>query len=909
MKRLFLLAAAIVVMASQVLAASGVINCRGRVVDEQGQPVIGATIQVPGTSVGTATDIDGQFSIKVSKGETIVITSIGYKPLKLKSAAQLGEIGLEIESTMLNDVVVTQSVAKTRETPVALSEVSAATIDVKLGNQEFPEVLKTTPGVWATKDGGGFGDSKINMRGFQAANVAVMINGVPVNDMEWGGVYWSNWAGLSDVTSSMQTQRGLGASIISTPSVGGTINIITRSLDAKKGGSVWYGMGNDGMHQEGISFSTGLMDNGWAITFLGSHRKGDGYIQGTDFEGYNYFINISKRINDAHQLSLTAFGAPQNHNKRSSQDGLTIEGWQDVRNWMGDDLRYKYNPTFGYDKYGNVRSSNRNFYHKPQISLNHIWQINHKSSLSTALYMSIARGGGYSGQGRGTYNGTSLSNSSWYGASNGVVNTLFRKADGTFAYDEIQEMNANSTTGSNMVMSRSNNDHEWYGVVSTYRNELLPQKLVLTAGIDVRYYIGRHNNKIVDLYDGEYFMDDSSRKNVKAVNNAAAADPNWKYEKLGVGDVVYRDYVGHTAQEGAFAQVEYSMLDKRLNFVLSGSINNTTYWRIDHFYYDKAHEKSDKLNFLGGSVKGGANFNIDRYNNVYFNLGYISRAPFYSGGAFLSSAVSNATNPDAVNEKIMSYEIGYGFRNPVFAANLNAYYTRWMDKTTTRSGEITSGEHAGDRYFFNMQGVDARHMGVEVNFTYRPTRWFELQGMLSWGDYIWDSNATGYFYNQLGQPLSDLRGNLASGVMEADHAYATLNQKGIKVGGSAQTTGSIGATFRPFKGFRIGADWVVNARNYSDYQVSSSNYTANSTISVADPWEIPWGNQLDLHASYSFKMGGLKATFYGNVNNLFNHYYVMDAYTSTSETGSWDNAYRVFYSFGRTYSVRLKVNF
>lgn len=909
MKRLFLLAAAIVVMATQVLAASGVINCRGRVVDEQGQPVIGATIQVPGTSVGTATDIDGQFSIKVSKGETIVITSIGYKPLKLKSAAQLGEIGLEIESTMLNDVVVTQSVAKTRETPVALSEVSAATIDVKLGNQEFPEVLKTTPGVWATKDGGGFGDSKINMRGFQAANVAVMINGVPINDMEWGGVYWSNWAGLNEVTSSMQTQRGLGASIISTPSVGGTINIITRSLDAKKGGSVWYGMGNDGLHQEGISFSTGLMDNGWAVTFLGSHRKGDGYIQGTDFEGFNYFINISKRINDAHQLSLTAFGAPQNHNKRSSQDGLTIEGWQDVRNWMGDDLRYKYNPTFGYDKYGNVRSSNRNFYHKPQISLNHIWQINHKSSLSTALYMSIARGGGYSGQGRGTYNGTSLSNSSWYGASNGVVNTLFRKADGTFAYDEIQEMNANSTTGSNMVMSRSNNNHEWYGVVSTYRNELLPQKLVLTAGLDIRYYIGRHNNKIVDLYDGEYFMDDSSRKNVKAVNNAAAADPNWKYEKLGVGDVVYRDYVGHTAQEGAFAQAEYSMLDKRLNFVLSGSINNTTYWRIDHFYYDKAHEKSDKLNFLGGSVKGGANFNIDRYNNVYFNLGFISRAPFYSGGAFLSSAVSNATNPDAVNEKIMSYEIGYGFRNPVFAANLNAYYTRWMDKTTTRSGEITSGEHAGDRYFFNMQGVDARHMGVEVNFTYRPTRWFELQGMLSWGDYIWDSNATGYFYNQLGQPLSDLRGNLASGVMAADHAYATLNQKGIKVGGSAQTTGSIGATFRPFKGFRIGADWVVNARNYSDYQVSSSNYTANSTISVADPWEIPWGNQLDLHASYSFKMGGLKATFYGNVNNLFNHYYVMDAYTSTSETGSWNNAYRVFYSFGRTYSVRLKVNF
>ena len=95
--------------------------------------------------------------------------------------------------------------------------------------------------------------------------------------------------------------------------------------------------------------------------------------------------------------------------------------------------------------------------------------------------------------------------------------------------------------------------------------------------------------------------------------------------------------------------------------------------------------------------------------------------------------------------------------------------------------------------------------------------------------------------------LKDLRGNLASGVLAEDHAYTTLNQKGIKVGGSAQTTASLGVTFRPFKGFRIGADWVVNARNYSDYQVSSSNYTANSDISVAEPWKIPWGNQVDLN--------------------------------------------------------------
>ena len=233
---------------------------------------------------------------------------------------------------------------------------------------------------------------------------------------------------------------------------------------------------------------------------------------------------------------------------------------------------------------------------------------------------------------------------------------------------------------------------------------------------------------------------------------------------------------------------------------------------------------------MGGTVKAGANYNIDRNNNVYVNAGYISRAPFFSGGAFLSSTVSNATNPDAINEKIMSYEVGYGYHSPVFSANLNAYHTTWMDKTATRSGDITAGEHAGDRYYFNMQGVDARHMGVELEFRYRPFSWIDVEGMFSWGDWEWASNATGYFYNQNGQPLANLQGVVASGIMAPDHAKATLNQKGVKVGGSAQTTGSLGLNFRPFKGFRIGADWVVNARNYSDYQISSSNYSPNLNL-------------------------------------------------------------------------------
>ena len=351
MKRLFFLMTAILMTMSLNFAAAKDLKCHGTVVDETGEPIIGATVSVTNGVAAAATDIDGKFAVSVPNGtKSLTITFVGYKSADVAAKANMGVITLEVESQMLQDVVVTQSIAKTRVTPIAISSIDATTIDVKLGNQEFPEVLKTTPGVWTTKDGGGFGDAKTNMRGFKSANVAVLINGIPVNDMEWGGVYWSNWAGLSDVTSSIQAQRGLGAAILSAPSVGGTINIVTQSLDAKKGGNLWYGMGNDGMNQYGFKVSTGLMDNGWAITLLGSRKWGDGYVQGTFFNSYNYFANISKRINESHQLSFTAFGAPQKHNKRSSADGLTINEWQNVREYMDGDSPYKYNPTFGYER-------------------------------------------------------------------------------------------------------------------------------------------------------------------------------------------------------------------------------------------------------------------------------------------------------------------------------------------------------------------------------------------------------------------------------------------------------------------------------------------------------------------------------------------------------------------------------
>lgn len=789
---------AMMLMVGTAATAIAQTTVKGQVVDaDTEEPLIGAAVTVEGTSQGSVTDIDGYFNQKVTRNATLVIKYLGYKEFRKKISQQgtvdLGVIKLSADAIALNDVTITSSVAVARKTPVAVSTIDPVFIEEKLGTQEFPEILKSTPGVYATKQGGGYGDSKINMRGFKTENIAVMINGVPMNDMEWGGIYWSNWAGLSDVTRSMQTQRGLGASKVSAPSVGGSINIVTKTIDAKKGGSVSYALGNDGYNKMMFTVSTGLSKTGWALSVLGSKTWGDGYIQGTEFEAYNWFVNIAKRFNDNHQLSFTAFAAPQWHNQRSNYDGLFIDSWQSIaKNYMNGDSPYKYNATYGFGRHGERKTSAYNKFNKPQLSLNHLWQINNKSSLSTALYASIGRGYGYAGQGL-----TSDDRNAWYGSSNGTLNTKFRKSDGTFAYDEIYDLNEASDHGSIMAMSKSKNEHNWYGLLSTYTTKF-GENFDFYGGIDMRYYKGTHTNELVDLYGGEYYVDSSSRRNVLAENNSAAANPAFVNQKLKVGDVVYRDYDGFVVSEGAFAQIEYNK--DNLSAFVSGSFSNTGNWRYDRFYYDAAHAKSKTINFIGWTAKGGLNYNLGEHHNVFGNIGYISRAPFFSGGAFLQSTTSNMTNPDAVNEKIFSVEFGYGFRSKFFTANLNIYHTKWMDKTMSKGIEVMDNGKFVDRMGLNMSGVDAIHQGIELDFVAKPLYWLDVTGMLSIGNWRWASNSKGYFYDSSGQPVAKYgkndAGNVeivhASGIQSEDHASMTVNLKDVKVGGSAQTTAALG---------------------------------------------------------------------------------------------------------------------
>jgi hypothetical protein len=183
MKKLILFFAAILV--TGIGFAQNTIT--GTVVDsEVGTGLPGASVVVKGSSEGVSTDFDGVFSINADSGSTLVISYIGYESVEVSvDGASLGEISLSPEENILSGVTVfgTVNLAKDRETPVAQSTLNASEIVERVGNLELPQLLNSTPGIYSTMQGA-FGDARVRLRGFQQENIAVLINGMPVNDME-----------------------------------------------------------------------------------------------------------------------------------------------------------------------------------------------------------------------------------------------------------------------------------------------------------------------------------------------------------------------------------------------------------------------------------------------------------------------------------------------------------------------------------------------------------------------------------------------------------------------------------------------------------------------------------------------------------------------------------------------------
>ena len=869
----------------------------GTVQDESG-PLPGANILEKGTTNGTTTDFDGKFSLNVKEGSgSIVLSFIGFsnKTVSFTVASgetkDLGIINLISDNTLEEVVLVGVGVidlVESRQTPIAVSTIKAEEIQKKIGTQDVTATLVNTPSVYISGQAGGYGDSSLAVRGFEQDNTAYLLNGQPINGMEDGKMYWSNWSGINDIASVIQMQRGLGSSKLAISSVGGTVNFVTRTTDRREGGYAYFGLANDGYLKSTISYSSGKSEKGFGASVMLSHWQGDGYNEGTKGRGQTYFISLGYTPNETHNFNFLLTGAPQWHDQNFSK---SISDYQEFGR--------KYNNNWGTYN-GEYLTERRNFYHKPIANLNWDYTINESTSLSTVLYASWGRGGGTGNRGN-----------------------RVRTDDGYIDYDAIYENNFNIDNGAGgyfaagggYVTRASMNLHSWYGLVTNLQKDL-GENLTFNLGLDLRTYYGEHFRVVEDFHGLQSWQENIRLRDQNNSHQSYGSFGTYKNvitEKsleANPWDALFanfeqKDKIAYSNDErisygGIFTQLEYAT--DQFSIFFQGSLSNQYHQRFDHYQY--ADESllngtssqwtgeplpaniepgvdSEKVENLGYNIKAGSSFSINEENKIYVNTGYYSRQPYHDN-IYLN--FTNQINPLTSNEKILGLEAGYSFGSPVFSASLNLYRTSWKDRVVTSSDVVDDVVR-----FATNEGVEQLHQGIEFDFNSRPMNNLMFRGFISFGNWEYVGDAV--------TRITDENQNVIS--------TETVDVDGGKVGNAAQFTAGLGIDYKIIKGLSIDADYRFNDNLYSDVGAVKENL------------KLPSFDILDMGLSYKWMIGerGNSLNFRLNVNNALNKIYLSDLSTNIKATAG-DETYnginvdnRGYFGYGRTWNFGVRYKF
>jgi len=807
-------------------------------------------------------------------------------PLSAQEAAE--EDVITLAAFEVNEIADFADQAIAGETPVAFTELPKTRITEELGSRDIPLVLNTAPSVYASADSGGAGDARVNVRGFSQRNVSILINGVPTNDIENGWLYWSNWDGLGDVTSTIQLQRGLSNVTLPTPSIGGTMNIITDPSSSTRGGTGKVEFGNDNFLKFTGVVNTGVIEDKFALTLGGVSKTGDGSVNGTWTDGKGYYVGATWFVNDTNRLELYAVGAPQKHGQRTFATNIAGYDVNYARSlgYSQADIDYvlasrspidagnEFNPNYapisssytGLQYYWNGRharhsanflNERENYFHKPQINLNWFSQITDTSKLATVFYYSGGRGGG---------SGTLYNTEGVYGFQSSSRAFAFRpNSDSTYgsAYNWDATIAANQGTrtvrndrdkvaGQSLAILRNSvNNQDQFGIVSKYTTEL-SDAWEMTLGVDWRTAEIDHFREVRDLLGGDYYIPASGQYS-DFLDSAPV---------LGLGDKV--DYFNRNTVDwlGLFAQVQYDEGPVHA-FGVYG------YSTIDYSYEDPFRRASAgssetfklKSNGLDGhQIKGGVSYELAEGFSVYGNAGWVSKAPIFDG------AIDDITGTliDPINEKFTSFEAGVRWESAdrKFNVSANLYATQWNDRTIN---SIESDAN-GDDYVVYLRGVDSDYSGIEIESAYAPTDWVRFDAAASFGSWKYTNDVSAdAVYIGTGLPAID---------------STTLYTKNLKVGDAPQSQIAYAVTFFPVDGLSV----KLQGRWYDNYYADFDPDSRTNPNDRGQSWMIPSYSIYDLHVNYRvpMEMGNLEPSLFLHVFNLFDKVYVSDATDNSS---------------------------
>lgn len=203
------------------------VNLTGRVTDENGEPVIGANISVPGTTTGTVTDYDGYYALTVPKGSTLRFSYIGYldREYNITSQTQLNVQLLEDTEVLDELIVVGYGVQRKSVVTAAISKVTAEELNVTRPSRVEDALKGKVSGVQITQSSGQPGsDSKVRIRGIGTINNSeplYIVDGMIVG----GGI---NYLNPVDIESVEILKDAASAAIYGARAANGVILVTTK---------------------------------------------------------------------------------------------------------------------------------------------------------------------------------------------------------------------------------------------------------------------------------------------------------------------------------------------------------------------------------------------------------------------------------------------------------------------------------------------------------------------------------------------------------------------------------------------------------------------------------------------------------------------------------------------------------
>lgn len=695
-------------------------------------------------------------------------------------------------------------------TGIPIMIISESDLDSDEPTQNISGLLQSSRDIYVRTAGFTFGQTRFRIRGYDSENTTVLIGGVPMNDMETGRAYWSAWGGLNDITRWQEIDFGIAPSPYTFGGVSGATNIEARASKLRAGTRFTYSSTNRAYrHRLMATHNSGMMDNGWAVSVSGSRRWAEeGYVEGTFYDAWSYFLSAEKKINNNHSIGLITFAAP-------SKVGRSGVGTQEAYDLSGTNY---YNPNWGFQN-GEKRNARVATYNQPRIILSHYWEPDRSTRLTTSVAHFFGR-----------YGSTALD---WYDAPDPRPDyyrkmpsfwknnpSLFeqyteqwlndptvRQLDWDFMYfansknlytiNNAFGIEGNDVTGnlSKYIIEDRRNDHNQWQFNTNLWKEINPN-IIINSGINLSWFKGQTYKVVEDLLGGDFYIDvDKFAERDFPDPQSAQNDMRNPNRVLTVGDVFGYDYHSNINKYEAFVQANFTY--PRFDYFVAANASMTEFWRTGNMQNGKFPLESlgdaEKQNFTNFGLKGGVTWKITGRHYLLANAMYMTRAPFFRD-SYISPRTRDHVVSGITSEKILSGDISYVLRAPRVQARATLYYTEFNDQIYSRSFY-----HERLRSFVNYQmtGVDTRSSGAELGVDYKLTSTINVTGVAGLGQLIYNS-----------RPVATISQDNNSEILaEGREIYL----KNFYVGGSPQTALSGGIRYNSPRYWWLGVNF-----NYFD---------------------------------------------------------------------------------------------